>query len=150
MKSTLIFLSVLFTSATGLCQPLQGFEKVRSSLVIRQAALPVIGDSYAQGRITLTPTRFIYESDSCTDSNGLYNFYYKLFPCNNYLVKDINVAYDQIARVTRRNALLIWPNRLQLTTRDGRKYMFLTWKRRKLFKAIKEGMETTTALSFQE
>ena len=65
----------------------------------------------------------------------------KISSCNNHLVKDFTIRYDEIYKVRRIYYLLFIPNRLYIMTKKGEAYTFIAGKRGKLFRAIRQNMD---------
>jgi hypothetical protein len=121
------------------CQSIQGFDSKPALLVIKQASIVAfVLETTTSGKISLTQEEFIYKSDTCPhiENTRFSRFVARQTPCNNHLIKDIHLKYEDIYEVTQLNYLLIFRNRLHIATKDGRTFRFAIRQRRKLFYEI--------------
>jgi hypothetical protein len=55
------------------------------------------------------------------------------------------VRYNQIERIRRANALLIFPNVIRIKTKNGRKYILGTYRRKKIIELTRQKMNELKA-----
>ncbi|WP_198045018.1 hypothetical protein [Spirosoma montaniterrae] len=90
---------------------------------------------FVKGDITLTSDSLRFMSATeCFD----WKLLGKIYPCHNDLFRAVQVPLSSIAKVSRRNTLLIFPNKFVVRLKDGRKYKFFSYKRGRILRALKQ------------
>ena len=56
----------------------------------------------------------------------------------NHLITPIHIPLSKVAKIVRRNPLLVFPNKFVIKMQDGKKYRFFTYRRGRVIKYFKE------------
>jgi hypothetical protein len=107
---------------------------LQSSIVIKLTPHPLLFEAAVAGEIVIGGQDLRFSANKRTRIEEAYS---SILPSNQHLIKDQILDYKDIEKIRRRNYLFLIPNRLRILMKNGDSYIFLTWRRKKIFDAYK-------------
>ena len=106
---------------------------IRCVIDIKGTPLPFLFQTNVGGNLEIDQKGLTFTPNPCNELDKKYS---SIFPCNNHLIKTINLDFRDISRIKRRNFLFIIPNRVFVKGTSGETYLFGTFKRRYIIDAF--------------
>jgi hypothetical protein len=100
---------------------------LNSAIIIKFTPLPFLFETVVGGNLTVDQQNLLFTPFPCSEKDKKAS---SVFPCNNHLIKNVALGFNEISKVRRRNFLLFIPNRLFVKKLSGETYIFVTRKRK--------------------
>jgi hypothetical protein len=100
---------------------------LNSAIIIKFTPLPFLFETVVGGNLTVDQQNLLFTPFPCSEKDKKAS---SVFPCNNHLIKNVVLGFNEISKVRRRNFLLFIPNRLFIKKLSGETYTFVTRKRK--------------------
>ena len=132
MKITLgLSVLLLFISTVLYAQK----KTIRSAIEIKWTPIPFLFQTGVGGNLEIDQKSLSFTPNPCREEDKKYS---SIFPCNNHLIKNINLNFSEIAKIKRHNFLFVIPNRIFVKATNGDAYLFVTFKRRYIINTYKK------------
>lgn len=137
-------ISFLILSANGATAQSADSLRLKGAVAIKSSFLPFFGEGIVVGQLILNKSAINFTSTPCPEKDKAS----RLAPCNDHLISPFTIQYAQIEKVSRRNYLFIFPNRVYVRMKDNSSYSFIVNRRGKFMKKVRaemQSLETRTA-----
>ena len=88
------------------------------------------------GTLTMKNDSIVFIPKEYDEHNIFQRFF--TFDQYNHLFAPIRIPLSKVAKIVRRNPLLVFPNKFVIKMQDGKKYRFFTYRRGRVIKYFKE------------
>ena len=88
------------------------------------------------GTLTMEKDSILFSPKEYDKNNTFQRFF--TFDQYNHLFAPIRIPLSKVAKIVRRNPLLVFPNKFVIKMQDGKKYRFFTYRRGRVIKYFKE------------
>lgn len=121
-------------------------KSIKSGIIIKSTPLPFLFETAVGGNIEVKQGSLSFTPFPCGQSDNKVS---SIFPCNNFLINNINLGFNDISKIKRRNFLLLFPNRVLVKKLSGETYLFTTYRRRVIIDAYNEYKAKNSSLGMK-
>lgn len=126
-----LILALLFvvetTNSSHAQQKIHQEKEIRSAVVIKATPLPFLFETTVGGILYVEQEALLFTPYPCSDKDRKFS---SIFPCNNYLINELRLQFDDVSKIKRRNFLFLFPNRIVVKKTNGETYLFFTYRRK--------------------
>jgi hypothetical protein len=134
-KTFLLTILCLGCSSLLSAQVLDSTRIFRSYVTLRNSPpIPLGGVGFVSGKLIISSDSLCFQPKPCGPPNYLGE---TISTCINDLVQPVELSFDEIKQIRRRNFLFVFPNRIRVTKLSGHSYIFFTYHRGVIIRTFK-------------